>query len=64
MNRYRMFFVQTSTRPPNMHLKLTKHRKYCKKNSQLPTKSHDELKGNSIVSGLIEHVYLENEGFN
>ena len=45
-------------------LKLTKHRKYCKKNNQLSTKSLDELKGNSIVSGLIEHVYLENEGCN
>ena len=49
MDRYRMFFVQTSTLPPNMHLKLTKHGRFCKQNNQLPTKSHDESKDNSIV---------------
>ena len=43
----RMFFVQTSTRPPNMHLKLTKHGRFCKQNNQLPTESYDELKDNS-----------------
>ena len=47
MNRYRMFFVQTSTRPPNMHLKLTKHGRFCKQNNQLPTESNNELKDNS-----------------
>ena len=46
MNEYRMFFVQTSTRPPNMHQKLTKHGRFCKQNNQLPTKSHDELEDN------------------
>ena len=50
MNRYRMLLVQTSTQPPNMHLKLTKHGRFCKQNNQLPTKSHDELKDNSNVS--------------
>ena len=49
MNQYRMFFVQTSTRPPNMHQKLTKHGRFCKQNNQLPTKSRDELEYNSIV---------------
>ena len=49
MNRYRRFFVQTSTRPPNMHLNLTKHGKFCKQTNQLLTKSHDELKDNCIV---------------
>jgi hypothetical protein len=49
MNQYRMFFVQTSTPPPRMHQKLTKHGKFCKQNNQLPTKSHDELKDNSII---------------
>jgi len=28
--------------------KLTKHGRFCKQNNQLPTKSHDELKDNSI----------------
>ena len=47
MNWYKMLFV--STWPPNMHLKLTKHERFCKQNNQLPTKSHDELKDNSNV---------------
>jgi hypothetical protein len=47
MNQYRMFFVQTSTLPPHMHQKLTKHGKFYKQNNQLPTKSHVELKDNS-----------------
>jgi hypothetical protein len=34
MNQYRMVFVQTSTPPPHMHQKLTKHGRFCK---QLPT---------------------------
>jgi hypothetical protein len=50
MNRYRMFFVQTSTLPPRMHPKLTKHGKFCKQNNQLPIKSHDEVKNYSIVT--------------
>ena len=49
MNRYRMFFVQMSTQPPNMHQKLTKHGRFCKQNNQLTTKSHDELEDNSMV---------------
>jgi hypothetical protein len=49
MNRYRMFFVQTSTIPPRMHQKLSKHGKFCKQNNQLPTKSHVELKDNSTI---------------
>ena len=53
MNRYIMFFVQTFTRPPNMHLKLTKHGRFCKQNNQLPTKSHDELEDNSILSQIV-----------
>ena len=48
MNRYRMFFVQTSTLPPRTHQKLTKHGKFCKQNNQIPTKSHAELEDNSI----------------
>jgi hypothetical protein len=43
-----MFFVQTCTLPPRMHQKLTKHEKFCKQNNQLSTKSHVELKDNSI----------------
>jgi hypothetical protein len=52
MNRYRMFFVQTSTLPPRMHQKLTKHGRFCKQNNQIPTKSHNELKDNSIYKGV------------
>ena len=48
MNRYRMFFVQTSTLPPRMHQELTKHGRFYNQNNQLPTKSHVELKDNSI----------------
>jgi hypothetical protein len=47
MNQYRMFYVQTSTLPPRMHHKLTKHGRFCKQNNQLPTKTHVELKDNS-----------------
>ena len=53
MNRYRMLFVQTSTRPANMHLKLTKHGMFCKQNNQLPTKSHDVLEDNSISTQML-----------
>ena len=49
MNRYRMIFVQTSTRPPNMHLKLTKHGRFRKQNNQLPIKGRDELEDNSDI---------------
>jgi hypothetical protein len=47
-----MFFVQTSTLPPRMHHKLTKHGRFYKQNNQLPTKTHVELKDDSIASGL------------
>ena len=63
MNRYRMFFVQTSTRPPNMHLKLTKHGKFYKQNNQLPTKSHDEFKDNSNPSPKIIYEYMQPESY-
>jgi hypothetical protein len=42
-------YLQTSTLPPRMHHKLTKHGRFCKENNQLPTKTHVELKDNSIV---------------
>jgi hypothetical protein len=56
-----MFFVQTSTLPPHMHQKLTKHGRFYKQNNQLPAKSHDELKGNSIkyVKHLIINMAME-----
>ena len=50
MNWYRMLFVQTSTLPPRMHHKHTKHGRFCKQNNELPTKSHVELEDNSIVT--------------
>ena len=49
-NRYRMFFVKTSTLTPCMHQKLDNTWKFCKQNNQLPTKSYDELKDNSIMN--------------
>jgi hypothetical protein len=36
-----------------MHQKLTKHGRFCKKNIQLPTKSHDELENNFYWGELI-----------
>ena len=58
MNRYRMLFVQTSTRPPNMHLKLTKHGSFCKQNNQLLNKSHDELEDNSNMYPKFGHMLV------
>ena len=59
MNRCRMFFVQTSTRPLNMHQKLTKHGRFCMQNNQLPTKSCDEFEDNSIMCDIMhERWYL------
>ena len=47
-------------KPPHdlqrMHLKVTKHGRFCKQKNQLPTKTHDELKDNSNITrkfGLI-----------
>ena len=55
MNKHIMFFVQTSTRPPNIHQKLTKHENFCKQKNKLPTKSHDDLEhnSNSLLNYLI-----------
>jgi hypothetical protein len=53
-----MFFVQTSTLPPHMHQKLTKHGRFCKQNNQLPTKSHDELEDNSNTYNYLFVLYL------
>ena len=41
-----------------MHLKLTKHGRFCQQNNQLPTKSHDELKDNSITQMVSEKTIL------
>jgi hypothetical protein len=50
MNRYRMFFVQTSRLlPPSTHWKLTKHGRSFMQNNKLQTRSHTELKDNSII---------------
>jgi hypothetical protein len=35
-----------------MHHKLIKHGRFWKQNNQLPTKTHVELKDNSIAIGL------------
>ena len=40
-----------------MDLKLTKHESFCKRNNQLPTKSHDELKNNYNVPQQVGHVW-------
>ena len=52
---YRMFFAQTSTRPPTHAPKVYQTRK---QNNQLPTKSHDELKDNSIVFHIRCPIYV------
>jgi hypothetical protein len=51
-----MFYLQTSTLPPRMHHKLTKHGRFCKQNNQLPTETHVELKDNSNINHLIFEV--------
>ena len=57
MNRYRMFFLQTSTRPPPHAPKVYQT---WKQNNQLPTKSHDELKDNSNkLWNFSKHVAFE-----
>ena len=55
-----MFFVQTSSLPPNMHQKLTEHGGCFMQNNQLPTRSHVELEDTlfcwrcvSYVTGLV-----------
>ena len=53
MNGYRMFFDQTSTLPPSMHRKLTKHERCCMQNNQLPTDSHVELEENYNACWLL-----------
>jgi hypothetical protein len=54
-----MFFAQTSTPPPRMHQKLTKHGRFCKQNNQLPTKTHVELKDNSIGQSKLMATSLQ-----
>ena len=49
MNRYRMFFVQTSTQHPTHASKAYQTWKVCKQNNRLPTRGHAELKDNSIT---------------
>ena len=49
MNQYTIFCVQTSTPTSSMQEKLTEHEKCCMQNTQLLTKSHFALKGNSNI---------------
>ena len=49
MKLYRMFFVQTSILPPNMHPKTYRIWNVSMQNNQLPIKSTVELKHNSII---------------
>jgi hypothetical protein len=55
MNQYKMFFVKTSTLPPRMDQKFTKHGRFCKQNNQFPTKCHEELEDNSNI--LEKYIY-------
>ena len=50
MNWYRMFFGQTSTLPPSMHQKLSKHGRYRMKNNDLLAKGYAELDDSSITT--------------
>ena len=52
MNWYEMFIVQTSTLPPSMYRKFTKHVRFCMRNNQLSPKSYVELEGNFIWDNL------------
>ena len=47
MDQYRMFFGQTSTRPPSMNRKPIKHGRCWIQINQLPTDTHVELKDKS-----------------
>ena len=53
MNRYGMFFVQTSTLLPSMHQKLAKHGMWFMQNNQLSSKTHVKF----------EHKFNEEEAF-
>ena len=46
MDRYRMFFIQSSTLPLSVHQKFTEHERCCMQNYLLLTKTQVELKGN------------------
>ena len=37
-----------------MHLKFTKHGRFCKQNNQLPCKSHDELEDDTNISNNLK----------
>jgi hypothetical protein len=56
-----MFYVQTSALPPRMHQNLTKYGMFCKKNNQLPTKSHVELKDNFNIDTILELLVSVNK---
>lgn len=47
LNRYKIFFVQTSTPIPRHAQKLSKGGKFCTQNNQFPTKSLVGSKNNS-----------------
>ena len=50
MNRYGIFFVQTSTLPhPSMRCKHAKHGRCCMQDHELPTRSHVEFEDTSVV---------------
>ena len=49
MDQYRMFFMQTSTRPPSMNRKPIKHGRCCIQINQLPTDTHVELEDKSSI---------------
>ena len=48
-HQYRMFFAQTSTQPPSMLRKLSRHGRHCMELNQFLTKSHARLEDDSII---------------
>ena len=61
MNRYRIFFVPTSTQPPSMPQKLTKHGRCCMQINQIPIISLVEIvEKSSIYQHILQEIIVKN----
>ena len=63
MNRFRMFFVKPPYDLQRMHLKLTKHGRFCKQKQLTPYQTHIESKDNSIEYDQFFHGHIFNDVF-
>lgn len=59
MNRFRMFYIQISTPPPNMHWKLTIHWRCLMQNNQHLSNSHVELDDNSTMYSNLSLSFMK-----